>query len=115
MLPVELSCQQQGTDAEILLQVNADLFWFRGHFPVQPILPGVAQLDWVMHYGKALLTGDKVFSAVENIKFQHPILPGSTLKLGLKWNAEKNWLLFDYQILTGSAPQRASNGKIALC
>lgn len=26
------------------------LFWFRGHFAVQPLLPGVAQIDWVMHY-----------------------------------------------------------------
>lgn len=115
MLPVEISCQQQGEQAEVLLQVEADLFWFRGHFPAQPILPGVAQLDWVMQYGQALLTGNNVFSAIENIKFQQPILPGSTLKLALSWNAEKKWLLFDYHILTGAGSQRASSGKIALC
>ncbi|MGE9550490.1 3-hydroxyacyl-ACP dehydratase FabZ family protein [Erwinia amylovora] len=114
MLPVELSCQQQGGQAEIVLRAQAELFWFRGHFPGQPILPGVAQLDWVMHYGLKLLAPDKAFSSVENIKFQQPILPGSTLKLMLSWNAAKNWLLFDYQILGAEQPQRASSGKIAL-
>ncbi|KGT95552.1 hydroxymyristoyl-ACP dehydratase [Erwinia typographi] len=115
MLPVELSCQQQADQAALLLKVESDLFWFRGHFPAQPILPGVAQLDWVMHYGVLLLAQGKRFSAIENIKFQQPILPGSTLRLMLSWQQAKNWLLFDYQILAGEGAQRASSGKISLC
>ncbi|MGB9098693.1 3-hydroxyacyl-ACP dehydratase FabZ family protein [Erwinia sp.] len=115
MLPVELSCQQQADKVELELKVEADLFWFRGHFPTQPILPGVAQLDWVMHYGLSLLAPGKQFSAIENIKFQQPILPGKTLKLTLSWQEAKNWLLFDYQILGDEQPQRASSGKISLC
>ncbi len=67
-----------------MLLIDADLFWFQGHFPAQPILPGVAQLDWVMHYGIALLAPGKQFSAIENIKFQQPILPGKTLRLTLQ-------------------------------
>ena len=39
MLPVELACQQHEAQAELLLRVDADLFWFRGHFPQQPLLP----------------------------------------------------------------------------
>lgn len=115
MLPVELSCQQQADQAELLLKVEPDLFWFRGHFPTQPILPGVAQLDWVMRYGVQLLAPGKRFSPIENIKFQQPILPGSTLRLTLNWQQAKNWLLFDYQILAGEASQRVSSGKISLC
>lgn len=115
MLPVELSCQLQAGKAELLLKVEPDLFWFRGHFPTQPLLPGVAQLDWVMHYGVALLAPGRQFSAVENIKFQQPILPGHTLKLTLSWQSEKSCLQFDYQIVDGEQPQRASSGKITLC
>ena len=115
MLPVELSCQQQAGQAEVLLQVEPDLFWFRGHFPTQPLLPGVAQLDWVMHYGVTLLAPGRQFSAVENIKFQQPILPGHTLKLTLSWQSEKSCLQFDYQIVDGKQPLRASSGKITLC
>lgn len=115
MLPVEVSCQQLADRAELILRVEPDLFWFRGHFPGQPILPGVAQTDWVMHYGVKLLAPGKQFSAIENIKFQQPILPGSTLRLTLSWQGEKNRLLFDYDIIDGEQALRASSGKISLC
>ncbi|EXU74581.1 MULTISPECIES: 3-hydroxyacyl-ACP dehydratase FabZ family protein [Erwinia] len=115
MLPVELSCQQQDGQAQILLRVDAELFWFRGHFPDQPILPGVAQLDWVMHYGCKLLAQGKVFSAIENIKFQQPVLPASQLLLTLNWDAAKNGLLFSYQTADTPEAQRVSSGKILLC
>ena len=35
---------------EVVLHLDPELSWFRGHFAVQPLLPGVAQIDWVMHY-----------------------------------------------------------------
>ncbi|WP_338577566.1 hydroxymyristoyl-ACP dehydratase [Erwinia sp. E_sp_W01_1] len=115
MLPVEISCQQLADSAVLILRVEPDLFWFRGHFPGQPILPGVAQTDWVMHYGVELLAPGKHFSAIENIKFQQPILPGNTLRLTLNWQAEKNRLVFDYEILNGEQALRASSRKISLC
>ncbi|MCU5775354.1 hydroxymyristoyl-ACP dehydratase [Erwiniaceae bacterium BAC15a-03b] len=115
MLPVELSCRQQQAQAELLLRVDADLFWFRGHFPQQPLLPGVAQLDWVMHYGTQLLAAGKQFSSIENIKFQQPVLPDSTLKLALTWNALKNQLSFRYLLQQGECESVASSGKINLC
>ena len=49
MLPVELNAQQQGATLTLRLHADAELFWFRGHFPTLPILPGVAQLDWALH------------------------------------------------------------------
>ncbi|QKJ86714.1 hydroxymyristoyl-ACP dehydratase [Paramixta manurensis] len=114
MLPVELSHHHQGQQAEWVLQVNADLFWFQGHFPGQPLLPGVAQLDWVLHYA-ALLAPGKRFSSIENIKFQRPVLPGSRLKLALEWQAEKSLLRFCYSLLDTVEPVAASSGKIRLC
>ncbi len=46
MTPDEISCQHTGAgEAEIVLHLPATLFWFKGHFAVQPLLPGVAQLD----------------------------------------------------------------------
>lgn len=115
MLPVELACQQHEAQAELLLRVDADLFWFRGHFPQQPLLPGVAQLDWVMHYGTQLLAPGKAFSSIENIKFQQPVLPGSTLKLTLSWLAAKGQLSFRYLLVQGESESAASSGKINLC
>lgn len=114
MLPVELSLQQQGDSAVLLLRADADLLWFQGHFPGQPILPGVAQLDWVIHYATTLLAPGKQFSSVENIKFQQPILPGSTLQLTLNWLGDKG-LSFQFHRVTGLALLPASSGKIRLC
>ena len=115
MLPIERSRELQADSVTLTLQVEAGLFWFQGHFPELPILPGVAQLDWVMHYGVTLLAPDKQFAAVENIKFQQPVPPDSLLQLRIDWDAEKSRLSFRYSLLTDGGEQSASSGKIALC
>jgi 3-hydroxymyristoyl/3-hydroxydecanoyl-(acyl carrier protein) dehydratase len=116
MLPVEISRDQRDAGhAEVMLHVPSSLFWFRGHFTEQAILPGVAQLDWVMHYGRALLAPGYQFAGIENIKFQYPVQPESTLKLVLQWHGERQVLQFNY-VLCSSTPERAaSSGKIKLC
>lgn len=97
MLPIERSRELQADSVTLTLQVEAGLFWFQGHFPELPILPGVAQLDWVMHYGVSLLAPGKQFAAVENIKFQQPVPPDSLLQLRIDWDAEKSRLSFPLQ------------------
>ena len=59
MLPIERSRELRADSVTLILQIDAGLFWFQGHFPHLPILPGVAQLDWVMHYGVSLLAPGK--------------------------------------------------------
>ncbi|MGC1023108.1 3-hydroxyacyl-ACP dehydratase FabZ family protein [Pantoea agglomerans] len=115
MLPIERSRELRADSATLTLQIDAELFWFQGHFPHLPILPGVAQLDWVMHYGVSLLAPGKQFVAVDNIKFQQPVLPDSLLQLRLDWDAEKSRLSFRYSLLKNDGEQTASSGKIALC
>ncbi|WP_413742543.1 3-hydroxyacyl-ACP dehydratase FabZ family protein [Sodalis sp. RH15] len=115
MRPVELSRHIDGRQAELCLRVDGDLFWFQGHFPDYPLLPGMAQLDWVLLYGDELLAPGWLFSAVESIKFQRPILPGSILRLKMAWQEEKHLLAFSYAIVLEETEQMASSGKISLC
>ncbi|MDX5630523.1 MULTISPECIES: hydroxymyristoyl-ACP dehydratase [unclassified Brenneria] len=115
MLPVELSRRIALPRAELTLLAAADLLWFKGHFHGLPLLPGVAQLDWALHYGVELLAPGWRFSAVENIKFQQPILPGYALRLALAWHAGKQCLAFSYHILGDETERAASSGKIKLC
>lgn len=115
MLPIERSRQQQDQSVTLTLQVEAGLFWFRGHFTDLPILPGVAQLNWVMHYGVSLLAPGKQFAMMDNIKFQQPVLPDSLLQLRLDWDAAKSRLSFRYSLLKEEGEQIASSGKIQLC
>ena len=115
MLPVELSAQQQGATLTLRLRASADLFWFQGHFPGLPILPGVAQLDWVMHYGLTRLAPGKTFASIENIKFQQPVPPDAQLALQISWHETKSLLSFSYSLLCGESVSVASSGKIRLC
>jgi 3-hydroxymyristoyl/3-hydroxydecanoyl-(acyl carrier protein) dehydratases len=116
MKPREIERHQAQPQAlSIVLHLDPDLFWFQGHFDVQPLLPGVAQLDWVMHYATTLLAPGYRFHSIQNVKFQAPLLPETTVTLELSWHAEKQLLTFSYQRHEGVARHPASSGKIRLC
>ncbi|WP_318385720.1 hydroxymyristoyl-ACP dehydratase [Enterobacter sp.] len=116
MKPHEIERHQPTpAQAHIVLHLDPDLFWFRGHFAVQPLLPGVAQLDWAMHYATTLLAPDFRFHSLQNVKFQAPLLPGYVVTLTLAWQAERQMLSFSYQYHAGEARHTASSGKIRLC
>lgn len=101
--------------AAIVLHLDPTLFWFRGHFAIQPLLPGVAQLDWVMHYAGMLLAPGFRFHSMQNVKFQAPLLPDNTVTLTLTWQEERQLLMFSYQRHEGEARHTASSGKLRLC
>ncbi|MFK3809941.1 hypothetical protein ACI1VO_24085 [Escherichia coli] len=65
----------QPQEMEIVLYLDPMLYWFNGHFAVQPLLPGVAQLDWVMHYATTLLAPGWRFRSIQNVKFLAPLIP----------------------------------------
>lgn len=100
---------------EITLFLDPALFWFNGHFAVQPLLPGVAQLDWVMHYATTLLAPGFRFHSIQNVKFQAPLLPENIVTLTLNWQEQRQILTFDYQRHNGEQRQTTSSGKIRLC
>lgn len=116
MKPREIERHQTSPgQVSIVLHLDPALFWFQGHFSVQPLLPGVAQLDWVMHYAGELLAPGFRFHSIQNVKFQSPLVPGNTLTLALTWQEEKQTLTFSYQRHDGEARHTASSGKIRLC
>ena len=112
ILPEVLSQQFTGdTSVQLGLRLSADLFWFKGHFPTSPILPGVTQVNWVMIYADELLGLNQAFSGMEVVKFQRPLLPDEVVSLQIDWLKEKHRLVFRYSV-AGSV---ASSGKITLC
>ena len=98
------------------LYLDPMLYWFNGHFAVQPLLPGVAQLDWVMHYATTLLAPGWRFRSIQNVKFLAPLIPETTVTLQLTWQENPSQVLtFCYQRHDGDARHTASSGKIRLC
>jgi acyl-CoA synthetase (AMP-forming)/AMP-acid ligase II len=88
---------EQG-DARVLLEltVPADLLYFDGHFAVAPVLPGVVQVDWVIHYGAHYLGRGGSFAGIQALKFQQMIRPDQPVRLELSRDAAKGSLAFRY-------------------
>lgn len=97
--------------AKLLLRIDPEIAYFDGHFDNYPILAGVVQLDWAIHYGKTLLSANSVFDGMEVIKFQQPILPNMLVLLTLRWEKEKNKLYFSY---TSGENSNHASGRIKL-
>lgn len=111
MLPQENSCQVTDNSVALQLTLTPELFWFKGHFPEQAILPGVTQLHFVMHYAKTLLHIDFPFKGMDVVKFQRPLFPGELVELTIVWDPKSYKLSFKYTCDDTSA----SSGRIILC
>ncbi|CAM3837324.1 hydroxymyristoyl-ACP dehydratase [Rahnella bruchi] len=112
IMPDVLNQQLNGENSLLLtLTLPAGLFWFEGHFPSSPILPGVTQVNWVMIYAEEILGMNNAFAGMEVVKFQRPLLPEETVDLQIDWLEEKHRLVFRY--IVGDTV--ASSGKITLC
>ena len=86
------------SDEEVVLEcgIPATLTWFQGHFPDNPVLPGVVQLHWAISLMGKHLPQNGVFSRVENLKFRNVILPESTVLLTLSATGKEGQLRFSY-------------------
>lgn len=66
--------------------------FFQGHFPGNPIMPGVLQLEAMAQVGGILLLNSidnpetvwVYIASIENAKFKKPVLPGDSLELHLE-------------------------------
>ena len=77
------------------LQVTGDEWFFPGHFPGTPIMPGVLIVEAIVQAGAclALHRGGfagriPYFAAIEQVRFRRPVRPGDLLTL----EAEMTWM-----------------------
>lgn len=82
---------------EFDLFVDAKLFQFQGHFPNEPVLPGVAQIDWAARLGKEHFGLTGTILRLGQLKFSKLIVANIDILLRLEWSREKQRLLFSYR------------------
>ncbi len=82
---------------EIDISIPPELFYFRGHFPIRPILPGVVQIDWAVQLADQHL-GTNIKSAQKfNVKFKSIVEPPAFLKVVLTQPPESDRVTFEYR------------------
>lgn len=96
----------------VVLEITAParLLYFDGHFDVAPILPGVVQVDWAIHYGRQYFGLPPQFKGMNQLKFQQVISPEKPVQLELAYDIAKQSLRFSYSSGVG----QHSSGRIAL-
>lgn len=108
----ELETELAAPLQRVLLELTApaDLLYFDGHFDAAPILPGVVQLEWALHYGRQYFSLPPSFAGVNVLKFQQVVQPEQPVQLELVHDRATGNLNFRY---LSSAGQHAS-GRIVL-
>jgi 3-hydroxyacyl-[acyl-carrier-protein] dehydratase len=80
-----------GTSIEARYRVTGDEAFLDGHFPGNPVLPGVIQLEALAQAGAIALLSDEryagklpLFGGVEKVRFRRIVRPGDELHLAVE-------------------------------
>ena len=87
----EITALQPGLSATGLWRLTGDEWFFAGHFPGRPTLPGVLMCEAIAQVGAiAVLTDDRfagklpLFGGLDGARFRRQVVPGDTLELSVE-------------------------------
>jgi 3-hydroxymyristoyl/3-hydroxydecanoyl-(acyl carrier protein) dehydratase len=97
LFPEILGERTESNGIVLAMRIPEGLAYFAGHFDEVPVVPGVAQIQWAVHYAQQYLGLGRSFSHMEAIKFKELLLPGQRLKLSLRYLEGACKLEFHYR------------------
>ena len=69
-------------------EIRADDWWFPGHFPARPVMPGVLTIEAIAQAGAVAVLADEAnrgktpfFAGIDDCRFKRVVEPGDTLTL----------------------------------
>ncbi|MEE3327818.1 MAG: AMP-binding protein [Myxococcota bacterium] len=91
-LPIVLE-EFSGSDfVERSCQVPEDLSCFAGHFPGNPMVPGVLQIDWALDMFSQCFGKVPRVSVIESIKFSASLRPGDAVRITVRLKEDRLYL-----------------------
>ena len=81
-----------GSHIKAIKNVTANEPFFQGHFPTEPVMPGVLQVEAMAQVGGLLVLNtiedpekySTYFMKIDNVKFRQKVVPGDTLVFKLR-------------------------------
>ena len=71
--------------------VSFDEYYFRGHFPEEPVMPGVFIIEALAQTGAVAILSleenkgkNALFGGIDKLRFKRQVIPGDVLKLEVK-------------------------------
>lgn len=108
-LPAYEVVSRDGDTAHLRMTVPANLAWFQGHFPGEPILPGISQVHMAVLLSGEVLGWTPEGVDLNRVKFKDIIRPLETLDLTLTAQRDTGRLQFRWQRANGA---EASSGSV---
>ena len=97
--------------------VRADAFWCSGHFPGNPVMPGVliaealAQTAALVHLAAHPDAGGTtvLLAGMDKVRFRKPVVPGDTLRLDVRALSCRRGI-YQFEAVATVEGQRVANG-----
>lgn len=104
--------EQEATASTLVLTVifPRSYLYFQGHFPQIPLLPAVAQIDYVMAWVNRQFGLAITMSEMPRVKFMRPIRPDIMILVTISLNREKSSI--DFSFTDKDQTIKYSSGKI---
>lgn len=79
-----------------LKHVRADEYYFKGHFPEMPVMPGVLIIESMAQAGAIVALSKEenkgkiaFFAGIDKVRFKKSVFPGDTLRLEVKLTRQR--------------------------